>query len=240
MSVVTVVNVLPGLLGTYGDTGNAIALAHRLHARSLPVEVIRVDAGDPVPTGGDVYLVGGGEDRAQALAAGLIGDALARAVEAGATVVGVCAGLQILGRLWTDTSGTTHTGLGLLDVETEPLPHRAVGEAVVECAMPGVGRVVGFENHRGGTRLGPEARPLATVDGGVGNVLTPGTEGAWSGRVIGTYLHGPVLALNPALADYLLEGVVGSLPPMDDDLALRARALRLDPRAIPARVAAPE
>ena len=30
------------------------------------------------------------------------------------------------------------------------------------------------------------------------------TEGAWSGRVFGTYLHGPVLARNTALADLLL------------------------------------
>jgi CobQ-like glutamine amidotransferase family enzyme len=65
------------------------------------------------------------------------------------------------------------------------------------------------------------------VVAGVGNALTPGTEGAYAGRVLGTYLHGPVLVLNPALADFLLEGVVASLSPIDDALALRARAHRL-------------
>ena len=62
--------------------------------------------------------------------------------------------------------------------------------------------MTGFENHGGVTTLGPEARPLSRTVVGVGNGA--GTEGAWSGRVVGTYLHGPVLARNPSLADRLL------------------------------------
>ena len=45
-------------------------------------------------------------------------------------------------------------------------------------------------------------KPLATVLTGVGN--GDGTEGAYSGRVVGTYLHGPALVRNPSLADMLL------------------------------------
>jgi hypothetical protein len=225
-SAVTVVSVLPGLLGTYGDVGNEMTLDHRLRARGIPVEVIRVGPDEPVPTSADIYLIGGGEDRAQALATDLIGDALAHAVAGGATVFGVCAGLQIMGESFTDSTGTTYRGLELLDVVSEPLPQRAVGEALVECGIPGVGRVVGFENHRGGTRLGAGAQSFATVVSGTGNALTSATEGAWSGRVVGTYLHGPVLALNPVLADHLLGWTVGALPAIDDDLASRARALR--------------
>ena len=41
---------------------------------------------------------------------------------------------------------------------------------------------------------------------GVGN--GGGTEGAQQGSIVGTYLHGPVLALNPVLADALLENEV--------------------------------
>jgi len=225
-SAVSIMCVLPDLLGTYGDAGNEIALVHRLRARDIPVEVVRVEPGDPVPTSGDIYLLGGGEDRAQALATELIGGSLAHAVDDGATVFGVCAGLQIMGRSFTDSSGATYRGLGLLDVVTEPLARRAVGEAVIECDLPGVGRIVGFENHRGGTRLSAGALPLGTVASGVGNGLTAGTEGAWSGRVLGTYLHGPVLALNPALADQILGWTVGELAPIDDGLAQRARSLR--------------
>jgi len=75
--------------------------------------------------------------------------------------------------------------------------------------------LTGFENHGGLTRLGPEAAPLARVVSGVGN--GDGTEGALAGRVIGTYLHGPILARNPALADLLLSWATGEeLAPLDD------------------------
>jgi CobQ-like glutamine amidotransferase family enzyme len=61
---------------------------------------------------------------------------------------------------------------------------------------------------------------------GVGNGAGESVEGAVQGSIIGTYLHGPVLALNPALADYLLGQVVGPLPMMDDRLAEEFRANR--------------
>ncbi|HXW31667.1 MAG TPA: hypothetical protein VEJ21_01145, partial [Acidimicrobiales bacterium] len=81
-------------------------------------------------------------------------------------------------------------------------------------------------NHSGHTRLGPGAAPLAAVRHGVGN--GDGTEGAWSGRVFGTYLHGPVLARNPAFADHLLLLATGETPaPLDDDEERALRAERL-------------
>jgi hypothetical protein len=41
-------------------------------------------------------------------------------------------------------------------------------------------------------------------------------EGAVAGRIWATYLHGPVLARNPRLADLLLSWVVGPLVPLED------------------------
>jgi lipid II isoglutaminyl synthase (glutamine-hydrolysing) len=63
---------------------------------------------------------------------------------------------------------------------------------------------------------------------GVGN--GDGTEGAYSGRVVGTYLHGPALVRNPGLADLLLSWVAGTLPPIDprqEELVLSLRRERL-------------
>lgn len=226
MDAVTIVNVFPRLLGTYGDSGNELALAHRLRARGLDAACVRVEPGDAVPTQGDLYLLGGGEDRAQALAVSLIDSALATAVASGAVVLGVCAGLQMLGCSFTDASGATHPGLGVLDVTSTPLPARAVGEVIVQPSIP-VGPIVGFENHRGGTHLGPDALPLGLTVSGVGNGDAARTEGAYQGNVFGTYLHGPVLALNPSLADFLLSRIVGDLEPIDDALAERSRVRRL-------------
>jgi CobQ-like glutamine amidotransferase family enzyme len=46
--------------------------------------------------------------------------------------------------------------------------------------------------------------------------------------VLGTFLHGPALARNPALADLLLSWVVGgTLEPLDEPIIDRLRAERL-------------
>ena len=73
--------------------------------------------------------------------------------------------------------------------------------------------------------------PLARVIAGVGNGDGSGREGAVCGRVVGTYLHGPLLARNPALADLLLAWAlgleVGELPPLDDAAAEGLRRERI-------------
>ena len=228
MAALTVVNLLPRLMGTYGDTGNELALAFRLRQRGINAGFLRIEAGQPIPTSADLYLLGGGEDRAQPLAADLIAEPLARALAEGAYVFAVCAGFQILGRAFTDSRGRAHDGLGVLDAVTAPMPDRAVGEVIVNPSLP-VDAIVGFENHRGGTTLGPGAKPIGHVLEGVGNGDPQRSEGATQGRILATYLHGPVLALNPTLADLVLSHVVGPLEPIDDSYAERARSRRLNP-----------
>jgi hypothetical protein len=80
----------------------------------------------------------------------------------------------------------------------------------------GLPALTGYENHGGVTTVGAGAAPLGRVRYGVGNGDGSCTDGVRAGRVLGTYLHGPVLARNPALADLLLSWVVGDLPPIDD------------------------
>ena len=100
--------------------------------------------------------------------------------------------------------------------------------------MPGsTERLTGFENHRGGTVLGPEAQPLAQVISGAGNRAGDGIDGAVQGSVVATYLHGPCLARNPELADHLLSRVVGELPPLE---STRSTQLRKERLAAPRRV----
>jgi hypothetical protein len=232
-STVTVALLFPDLLGTYGDSGNAVILAQRLRWRGIASDVLTVRAGEPVPQSCELYVVGGGEDLPQALAARQLGSGpgapLRRAVDRGAAVLAVCAGLQIIGTRFTAPDGTDAEGLGLLDCVTRPgRGPRAVGEIVVEPAaglrLPAL---TGYENHAGVTTVGPGAHATGTVRRGVGNGDGSGTDGAWAGQVVGTYLHGPVLARNPALADRLLGWVVGDLDPLDDSEAAGLRAERL-------------
>lgn len=229
MSLVVAV-VLPDLLGTYGDGGNGVVLARRAQWRGLGAEVVEVPSGTPLPTA-DVYCLGGGEDGPQVRAAATLAadGTLARAYGAGAAVLAVCAGFQIVGRSFPGADGRAHEGLGLLDVTTaKGTGRRAVGELVAAPAVAGVPELTGFENHGGVTTLGPAARPLGRVVRGVGNGGGDRTEGAIGERIVGTYLHGPVLARNPALADLLLGWATGiDLAPIDDaeEEALRAERL---------------
>jgi CobQ-like glutamine amidotransferase family enzyme len=228
--LLTVVHVYPHLLGTYGDAGNAIVLRKRAADRGIGVQVIVVQPGEPVPTQGDIYLLGGGEDAKQTAAARELREdgGLVEAARRGAAVFGICAGYQLLGETFLGVGDVVTPGLGLLDVRTDRLEHRAVGNLL---ARPVAGvdlpELIGFENHGGATVVGPDARPIAHVAIGIGNGDGRGTEGAVQGNVYGTYLHGPALALNPGLADRLIATAVGELAPLDDTLADRLRGHRL-------------
>ncbi len=240
-STVAVVVLFPDLLGTYGDGGNGLVLHRRLQWRGIASDLLEVPSGSPVPETAQLYLLGGGEDAPQTEAARELGTdgPLHRAVEAGAVVLAVCAGMQICGVSFPDNQGRPQEGLGLLDCVTvktdEP---RAVGELLVDADDRfGLPPLTGFENHGGRTRPGPSATTLGGVRAGVGN--GDGTEGVLAdhgdgrGKVLGTYLHGPALARNPALADVLLAWALGMAPadlaplPEADAEADALRAVRL-------------
>jgi lipid II isoglutaminyl synthase (glutamine-hydrolysing) len=229
--------IYPDLLSTYGDRGNLLVLERRARLRGMPVEVVEVNSDQAIPTDGDIYLMGGGEDLPQVLATRRLAadGGLHEAVRRGAVLFAVCAGYQVLGAEFGGAEGQPLPGLGLLDISSSRGERRGVGEilADVDPAL-GVPRLTGFENHQGVTHIGPNAKPLARVVAGVGN--GDGTEGAYAGRVLGTYLHGPALVRNPGLADLLLTWALGQqlppLPPQAEELALRLRDERL--AAVPA------
>lgn len=214
--------VYPDLLSTYGDQGNALVVERRARQRGLDVQRVDVRSDQPIPTSGDIYLIGGGEDRPQRLAAErLLRDGgLERAVSNGAIVFSVCAGYQILGKEFVNDMGQRQEGLGLLDVVTvRGEGERCVGDVLADIdPRLNLPPLTGFENHQGVTHLGPTAKPFARARLGRGNGTGDGTEGAYSDTVFGTYMHGPVMARNPLIADLLLKLAldVNALPPLDD------------------------
>jgi CobQ-like glutamine amidotransferase family enzyme len=218
--------VYPDLLSTYGDRGNLLILERRARLRGISAEAVMVNADQAVPRQGDIYLLGGGEDLPQVLAARRLraDGGLSAAAGRGAVLFAVCAGYQLIGSEFGGVDGEPLPGLEILNLRSGRGRLRAVGEVLadVDPAL-GVPRLTGFENHQGVTVCGPGVRPLAHVVAGVGN--GDGTEGAYAGRVLGTYLHGPVLVRNPALADLLLGWAAGPLPPLNP--ADEARALQL-------------
>lgn len=239
--------ILPDVLGTYGDDGNALVLRQRARMRGLSAEIHPIHLGEPVPETLDVYTVGGGEDTAQVLAAEhLLSDGgISHAVAAGRPVLAICAGLQVFGRSFT-SHGRTVEGLGLIDATTSQLAERMIGEIAstpTASAVTGAAGLTepltGFANHMGATILGADAEPLGRLTRGTGNTDSHGAEaaglsgedahrqtraeGAVQGSVVATYMHGPVLARNPQLADWLLARAMGvalnELPEFQGELA---------------------
>jgi CobQ-like glutamine amidotransferase family enzyme len=222
-SEVTIAVLLPEVLGTYSDVGNATVLQQRLRWRGIRARVLHCPADKPPPTTCEIYLLGGGEDLAQLFAVAWLRRhrALLHALATTGTTLAVCAGMQILGQNMLLPDGRRHDGAGLLDITTAPGRRRAIGAIVTQCQLSGIGQLCGFENHNGTTTLGPRTKPLGRIISGVGN-------GVLTEHIIGTYLHGPVLARNPALADHILVRTVGhALPALElpEQAALRASYL---------------
>jgi CobQ-like glutamine amidotransferase family enzyme len=223
------VHLYPREMNIYGDTGNVLVLRRRLLWRALPAEVSPVNVGDPLPADADIVLGGGGQDAAQ----GEIGaDFAARAAQLramaddGVVMLTICGSYQMLGHEFVTHDGRHIPGTSVLDVVTRGAGERLIGNNWVE--TPDAGRLVGYENHSGLTELGPGVRPLGRTQAGRGNNGRDRTEGAVRDNVIGTYLHGPVLAKSPRFADELIHralrrrGADTELEPLDDTLPEQA------------------
>jgi hypothetical protein len=185
------------------------------------------------PSSFDLYYLGGGQDREQLLVAPDFAakkEPLQSAVDDGAAVLAVCGGYQLLGRGYRGFHGEDMPGVGLLPLETVAGDTRMIGDVLIESEL---GPIAGFENHAGRTRLDQGAEPLGRVVFGFGNDGESGFEGCRLGRVVGTYLHGPLLPRNPRFADWLLAqalahrtgGEPPELAPLDDELEAEAHAV---------------
>jgi len=219
-------------MNIYADRGNMLVLERRCRWRGIDFQLRTSGLGEQLDDEGiDLFYLGGGQDRDQLLCAADLTrfkqDALHRAAERGAVVLGVCGGYQLLGRSYT-FGDEEIGGVSLLDVRTvrDDGP-RLIGNIAIEvkldAARPAM-VLVGFENHGGRTHLGPDQTALGRVLKGHGNDGHSGLEGARHANVFGTYLHGPLLPKNVWFADWLiataLDVALGELPELPDALEL--------------------
>jgi CobQ-like glutamine amidotransferase family enzyme len=229
-------HLYPDYLNIYADRGNIAVLARRAAWRGHELEVDAVSMGDAVSLGEhDLLYVGGGQDREQALVAvdlAAKADAIEEAVAGGAAVLAVCGGYQLLGRYYRDRDGVELPGIGLLPLHTIAGDRRMIGDVLLDCEWAGR-TLAGFENHAGRTLLDEGAKPLGRVVHGFGNDGDSGFEGCRADRVIGTYLHGPLLPRNPWLADWVLSQALAhasgaeppELEPLPDELEREAHGV---------------
>ena len=239
MKKFTVGWLYPDLMNIYGDRGNILTLLKRAEWHGLEPKIVELGRGaSDQMKDVDVFFFGGGQDREQALIYDDLREhkqaSLTQAVAAGAQILAVCGGYQLLGHYYQTADGERYDGIGLIDVKTEAGKKRFIGDVVVESSIEGLSprTLVGFENHSGRTFLGPNARPLGRVLEGKGNNGSDHTEGCVQGGIIGTYLHGSLLPKNPHLADHLIGQAVrrrdgASLSSLDDGPELAAHGWML-------------
>jgi CobQ-like glutamine amidotransferase family enzyme len=214
----------PELMNIYADRGNIQLLRARCEWRGIAFELAGSTLGEPLDPGAhDLFYMGGGQDRDQAMCAhdmvATKREALHAAAGRGAVVLGVCGGYQLLGHEY-EMEGEHLPGVGLVDLRTVRKPGpRLIGNCAIEADIGDGPRIIaGFENHGGRTYLGPGEQPLGRVLEGFGNNGKDGFEGVRRDNVIGTYLHGPLLPKNVWLADRLIELALDTrLDPLEDD-----------------------
>jgi lipid II isoglutaminyl synthase (glutamine-hydrolysing) len=235
---VRVGHLYPDYLNIYADRGNIAVLTRRAAWRGIELTVDAVGMDDEIRPGAhDLYYIGGGQDREQALVAHDLagkGGSLRRAVDEGAALLAVCGGYQLLGGFYRDRGGDELPGIGLFPHHTVAGERRMIGDVLLDCELrPGERRTLaGFENHAGRTYLDDGAEPLGRVVAGFGNDGVSGYEGCRVGLALGTYLHGPLLPRNPWLADWLLSAALQrragewiELDPVPDALEAEAHAV---------------
>lgn len=249
----------PDLMSTYGDRGNIIVLSKRCEWRKINAQVLELSVGFDVKLlkDVDILFMGGAQDTQQEIVSKDFTSrkikALKRKIKDGTPGLYICGAYQFLGKYYKEADGTKVKGLGILDLFTENPGERhprLTGDIVVKtkvfvrtwgaklsppqgCTSQDrdfINTLVGFENHGGRTYLGKGIKLFGQVIKGFGNNGTDKTEGAIYKNSFGTYLHGPILPKNPALADYLIGKALElkykknvTLEKLDDSLEEKAR-----------------
>jgi CobQ-like glutamine amidotransferase family enzyme len=200
-----VLALFPELTDVNGDAQNALVLARRAQWAGEDVSVVGLPIGGRPAGTPTVIVLGSGVDAAlprlrDALES--LRGPLTEWLDAGVPLLAVGTGMELLGSSLELTDRELE-GLGVLPGVSRALPQRVAGDLVVRTHE---GVLVGYENHGRAFHLDPGAVPFGTVLTGAGD---GGTDGVRHGSIVGTRLHGPVLAKNPALADALLAAAFG-------------------------------
>jgi CobQ-like glutamine amidotransferase family enzyme len=204
----------PDLMSTYGDRGNILIFKNRMNWRDISCEIIDItlDFSNEELKKADIIFMGGAQDRQQEIVSDDLvrrKDTIKKLIESGIPGLFICGAYQFLGNFYLDSNGQKNPGLEIFDIHTiNPGANhkRLIGNIEAKILIPELKdkTIVGFENHGGRTYLSDKIKPFAKVISGNGNNGNDKTEGAIYKNAIGTYLHGPILANNPCIADFLI------------------------------------
>ena len=206
---INIAHLYPELLDINSDFGNIQVLKKRLEWRGINVNVDKISHNDAIVYNKfDIYYLGGGQEKQQQTVSELLKahkNAFKELTENNVVFLGVCGGYQLLGNYYEDKNGNKISGLGLLDSYSIYSQKRFTGNVTVETDFLTPKTIVGFENHTDEIFLENNTKPLGKILVGHGNNSKDNFEGAIYNNCLGTHLHGPVLAQNVHLADFILQ-----------------------------------
>lgn len=241
MREIKLLYLYPDMLELYGDFGNIQVLKYRCEKRGIKFQVEKYSIGDKIPNFNDYDIVfaGGGADNEQSiLSDDLIKhkDKIKKAENNGVFFLLICGAYQLFGQYYKGVDGNIIPGLEIFDYYTEAAPDRrkrCIGNIVTKFEFGEIEtEIIGFENHGGQTYN--IKTPFGKVLFGNGNKFNDTEEGFFKENVIATYLHGPLLAKNPAIADYIIKYCLNrkkednSLEELDDTFENKCREQLLE------------
>ena len=212
MKEIKILYLYPDMLELYGDYGNIQVLKYRMEKRGIKAQIDSYSIGDVAPNFQkyDIVFAGGGADNEQ----GILSDDLIKykddikiAEQKGVFFLLICGAYQLFGKYYKGVEGNVIPGLEIFDYYTEAIEDRkkrCIGNIVIETNLDGQPvKVIGFENHGGQTF--EVKKSFGKVLFGNGNKFGDTEEGFFKKNVIATYLHGPLLAKNPVITDYIIK-----------------------------------
>lgn len=236
MKPIKIIHLYPKEMNIYGDNGNVLIIKKRLEWRKIPSRIISCSVGDKIPNDSNIIIGGGGQDAGQTIVADDLqqkSNNLKSLSKSGVPMLMVCGMYQMFGHYFNTQEGVKIPGIGILDVYTIGERGRLIGNV---CSNTKWGQIVGYENHSGRTYLNG-SEEFGATELKQGNNGKDKTEGAVSNNVIGTYMHGPILAKTPDFTDYLISLAITSsgqninLGPINNDLEqLATKVAKTRPR----------
>ncbi|MCR4326171.1 MAG: cobalamin biosynthesis protein CobQ, partial [Candidatus Roizmanbacteria bacterium] len=224
----------------------------RAKARGIETEIVEASVDTPVSEleRADLLFMGGAEDWQQEIVSNnLRGEKLTvlkQKIQNGTPGLFICGAYQFLGEYYVTADGKKLACLNILPFYTKQRSRadkRLIGDIIVEVTHPAFAPyrppnepyyLIGFENHGGRTVIPHTSDALGKTVVGFGNNDTDPYEGFVYRNTIGTYLHGPLLARNPLIADFLLAKALAvkynekiDLAPLNDEIINTNRAYLL-------------
>jgi CobQ-like glutamine amidotransferase family enzyme len=208
-------------------------VAYRLRERGVNVSVATFSGSEKLPESPDVVFIGNGPWAAAALCLELLRahtQTLKTWLSNGASFFAVGTGAEILSENIVSARGSSSTGLGIFPFSAHRDQERLVGYNTCESPL---GQIVGFYDLSSVWVRNKTASPLGRC--AIGPYRVAREDGVLIGTSIATQIGGPLLALNPHVADWIIQNVatrrnlsLESSPLAADPLAKNARQAILD------------